>query len=110
MFDGRSQEAGWKYYPAPPLIERFVAAGVPFTNCVGTARRSEHVAYESSVLRTFPADSGVDSLQAYRGADPAPGPARCTATDEGVVVSGPGDITLTVGEITPESRDHVSGS
>jgi histidinol-phosphatase (PHP family) len=56
-------------YPAPPLIERFVAAGVPFTTA-SDAHRAEHVAYQSSALRSFLEDSGVDSLQAYQARTP----------------------------------------
>ena len=36
-------------YPAPPLLERFVDAGVPFTTA-SDAHRSEHVADHSSEL------------------------------------------------------------
>jgi histidinol-phosphatase (PHP family) len=56
-------------YPAPPLIERFVAAGVPFTTA-SDAHRSEHVAYHSSTLRSVLAGFGIDSLQAYHAREP----------------------------------------
>jgi histidinol-phosphatase (PHP family) len=51
-------------YPAPPLIERFLAAGVPFTTA-SDAHRSEHVAFQSSALRSLLTDFGIRSLQAY---------------------------------------------
>jgi histidinol-phosphatase (PHP family) len=58
-------------YPAPPLIERFIAAGVPFTTA-SDAHKSEHVAYRSSALRSLLADSGIESLQAYEARTPHP--------------------------------------
>jgi histidinol-phosphatase (PHP family) len=56
-------------YPARPLIDRFVAAGVPFTTA-SDAHRGEHVAYHSPALHSLLADSGIESLQAYRARSP----------------------------------------
>lgn len=56
-------------YPAPPLLERFVAAGVPFTTA-SDAHRSIEVADRTRELREFLANAGVDSLQAYRARKP----------------------------------------
>jgi histidinol-phosphatase (PHP family) len=51
-------------YPARPLMDRFAAAGVPFTTA-SDAHRAEHVADHSSELRELLSESGIDSLQAY---------------------------------------------
>ena len=51
-------------YPAPPLIDRFAAAGVPFTTA-SDAHQTEHVADHSAALHALLLESGVDSLQAY---------------------------------------------
>ncbi len=51
-------------YPAPPLLERFAAAGVPFTTA-SDAHRADHVADRSSELFELLAASGITSLQAY---------------------------------------------
>jgi histidinol-phosphatase (PHP family) len=56
-------------YPAPPLIDRFVSAGVPFTTA-SDAHRSEHVADNSPALRALLSESGIDSLQAYSARKP----------------------------------------
>ncbi|MFZ0666028.1 MAG: histidinol-phosphatase [Acidimicrobiales bacterium] len=56
-------------YPAPPLLERFVRAGVPFTTA-SDAHKSVHVADRSHELEKFLRSAGIDSLQAYRGRKP----------------------------------------
>jgi histidinol-phosphatase (PHP family) len=56
-------------YPAPPLIDSFVAAGVPFTTA-SDAHQVEHVAYHSPALRTLLAEFGINSLQAYDARTP----------------------------------------
>jgi histidinol-phosphatase (PHP family) len=52
-------------YPAPPLLERFSAAGVPFTTA-SDAHRREHVADHGPELRELLGSVGVEKLQAYR--------------------------------------------
>jgi histidinol-phosphatase (PHP family) len=66
--------AGWRkpvreQYPAVPLLERFVARGVPLTTA-SDAHRLEQVADEAGALRSLLGSVGVDSLQAYRGRVP----------------------------------------
>jgi histidinol-phosphatase (PHP family) len=56
-------------YPAPPLLDCFVGAGVPFTTA-SDAHRSIEVADRSHELRQFLLGAGVDSLQAYRARKP----------------------------------------
>jgi histidinol-phosphatase (PHP family) len=62
--------AGWRKpvgeaYPAPGLLERFAAAGVPFTTA-SDAHRLEHVADHADELRALLAGVGVAELRAYR--------------------------------------------
>ena len=68
--------AGWRkpvgeQYPALPLLERFVARGVPLTTA-SDAHRQEQVADRADGLRDLLAAVGVDSLQGYRGREPHP--------------------------------------
>jgi histidinol-phosphatase (PHP family) len=56
-------------YPAPPLIERFVAAGVPFTTA-SDAHEVGHVAFHAAALRSLLFEAGIDSLQAYKARTP----------------------------------------
>jgi histidinol-phosphatase (PHP family) len=68
--------AGWRkpvgeQYPAVPLLERFVARGVPLTTA-SDAHRLEQVADQADVLRGILDTVGVDTLQAYRGRVPHP--------------------------------------
>jgi len=70
--------AGWRkpageQYPAAPLLERFVAAGVPLTTA-SDAHELETVADRSGELRALLEAAGVDELQAYRGRRPRPAP------------------------------------
>ncbi|HUC03807.1 MAG TPA: histidinol-phosphatase [Acidimicrobiales bacterium] len=63
--------AGWRkpvaeQYPALPLLERFVAHGVPLTTA-SDAHELEHVADQADALRRLLAGVGVDTLHAYRG-------------------------------------------
>jgi histidinol-phosphatase (PHP family) len=66
--------AGWRkpvgeQYPAIPLLERFVAHGVPLTTA-SDAHRQEQVADQAGALRTILGGVGVDTLQAYRNRTP----------------------------------------
>jgi histidinol-phosphatase (PHP family) len=68
--------AGWRkpvgeQYPAVPLLERFVARGVPLTTA-SDAHRLEHVADRAGELRDILGSVGVDTLQAYKGRVPHP--------------------------------------
>ena len=61
--------AGWRKpvaeaYPAPPLLERFRARGVPVTTA-SDAHRSSEVGYRFDDLAQLLAASGYDSLTAY---------------------------------------------
>ncbi len=58
-------------YPALPLLERFVARGVPLTTA-SDAHRLEHVADQADTLRSLLGAVGVDTLQAYSGRQPRP--------------------------------------
>jgi histidinol-phosphatase (PHP family) len=63
--------AGWRkpvgeQYPAIPLLERFVARGVPLTTA-SDAHRLAQVADEAGALRALLKSVGVSSLQGYRG-------------------------------------------
>ena len=51
-------------YPAPPLLERFAAAGVPFTTASDADKR-DHVADHSSELFELLDSAGIASLRAY---------------------------------------------
>jgi histidinol-phosphatase (PHP family) len=83
--------AGWRkpvaeQFPTLPLLERFVARGVPLTTA-SDAHRLIHVAEHGDDLRGLLATVGVDSLQGYRArqphavpvSDPAPAPAAAPA-------------------------------
>ena len=70
--------AGWRkpvgeQYPAVPLLERFVAHGVPLTTA-SDAHRLEQVADHAAALRALLDQVGVDSLCRFEGrtAHPAP--------------------------------------
>jgi len=56
-------------YPAPDLLARFAAAGVPFTTA-SDAHRLDRVAECRSELRDLLATAGCTTLQAYRGRTP----------------------------------------
>jgi histidinol-phosphatase (PHP family) len=63
--------AGWRkpvgeVYPAPSLLARFHAAGVPVTTA-SDAHRLEHVAEHREDLAALLAAAGYDHLAAYRG-------------------------------------------
>lgn len=66
--------AGWRKpaaeeYPAPPLLARFHAAGVPITTA-SDAHTVDVVAQRSDDLKTIVTAAGYDSLQAYRARKP----------------------------------------
>jgi len=66
--------AGWRKpvgeeYPAPPLLERFVARGVPLTTA-SDAHTLPDVAERADDLRSLLAAAGVDSLRAFRARRP----------------------------------------
>jgi histidinol-phosphatase (PHP family) len=66
--------AGWRkpvgeQYPALPLLERFVARGVPLTTA-SDAHRQEQVADRAAGLREILDAAGVESLQGYRNRVP----------------------------------------
>jgi histidinol-phosphatase (PHP family) len=66
--------AGWRKpvaeeYPAPPLLERFVRAGVPLTTA-SDAHVLPDVADRADDLRGLLRAAGVDHLQAYRDRRP----------------------------------------
>ncbi len=67
-------------YPAPPLLERFAAAGVPFTTA-SDAHRREHVADRSSELSALLSAAGVGSLQAYSKRQPSSVPLLSEGSD-----------------------------
>jgi histidinol-phosphatase (PHP family) len=56
-------------YPAPDLLARFAAAGVPFTTA-SDAHRLDRVAERGDELRALLATVGCTSLQAYRDRTP----------------------------------------
>jgi len=56
-------------YPAPALLARFAAAGVPFTTA-SDAHRLDRVAERRDEVRSLLATVGCTSLQAYRGRRP----------------------------------------
>jgi histidinol-phosphatase (PHP family) len=56
-------------YPAPPLLDRFASAGVPFTTA-SDAHQESHVADHQGELRLLLASAGIDSLQAYEKRQP----------------------------------------
>ena len=56
-------------YPAPDLLARFAAAGVPFTTA-SDAHRLGRVAERGDELRSLLAGVGCGTLQAYRGRSP----------------------------------------
>jgi histidinol-phosphatase (PHP family) len=56
-------------YPAPDLLARFAAAGVPFTTA-SDAHRLDRVAERRDEVRSLLATVGCTSLQAYRGRKP----------------------------------------
>ncbi|MGH9149559.1 MAG: PHP domain-containing protein [Acidimicrobiales bacterium] len=63
--------AGWlkpaaEAYPAPALLARFHAAGVPVTTA-SDAHRVDRVAYRSADLRALVAAAGYEHLHAFRG-------------------------------------------
>jgi histidinol-phosphatase (PHP family) len=60
-------------YPAPPLLARLAAAGVPFTTA-SDAHRLEQVAECRDELRDLLATVGCTTLQAYRVRAPCPVP------------------------------------
>ena len=82
--------AGWRkpvgeQYPALPLLERFVARGVPLTTA-SDAHRQEHVADRADGLRDLLDAVGVDFLQGVPGPGTAPGrggQACCTRRAKG---------------------------
>ena len=75
--------AGWRKpvgeeYPAPPLLRRFVAQGVPLTTA-SDAHTLPDVAERADDLRSILVAAGVDSLRGFRGRRPldvpvSPGP------------------------------------
>jgi histidinol-phosphatase (PHP family) len=56
-------------YPAPDLLARFVAKGVPLTTA-SDAHAADLVADRGDALRALLADAGCDQLQAYRARQP----------------------------------------
>jgi histidinol-phosphatase (PHP family) len=76
--------AGWRKpvgeaYPAPGLLERLVAAGVPLTTA-SDAHRLEHVADRARDLRALLDGVGVSTLRAYRGRRPHDIPVAAVAS------------------------------
>ncbi|HEX2039589.1 MAG TPA: PHP domain-containing protein [Acidimicrobiales bacterium] len=68
--------AGWRKpvgeeYPAPPLLARFKARGVPVTTA-SDAHEVATVAHRADDLRAVLAAAGYDELQAYRQRTPHP--------------------------------------
>jgi histidinol-phosphatase (PHP family) len=68
--------AGWRkpvqeQYPARPLLQRFVARGVPLTTA-SDAHKLDHVADRSSSLRELLDDVGVTTLCAFERRRPRP--------------------------------------
>jgi histidinol-phosphatase (PHP family) len=82
--------AGWRKpvgeeYPAPPLLRRFVAHGVPLTTA-SDAHTLPDVAERSDDLRSLLTAAGVDTLRGYRNRKPqdvavAPVPTTAAADD-----------------------------
>jgi histidinol-phosphatase (PHP family) len=63
--------AGWRKpaaeaYPAPDLLARFAAAGVPVTTA-SDAHRGDRVGERRADVARLLADAGIDTLAAYRG-------------------------------------------
>jgi histidinol-phosphatase (PHP family) len=85
--------AGWRKpageeYPAPPLLERFVARGIPLTTA-SDAHTLPDVADRAGDMRLLLAAAGVTDLQGYRDRRPHPVPvspvdATLTAAEPGV--------------------------
>jgi histidinol-phosphatase (PHP family) len=81
-------------YPAPPLLARFAAAGVPFTTA-SDAHRSDHVADRAKDLSALLTGAGVDTLRAYSERRPTvvplatPDAAPQQPASSGPAVSGP---------------------
>jgi histidinol-phosphatase (PHP family) len=78
--------AGWRKpvdeaYPAPPLLARFVARGVPLTTA-SDAHRISHVAHRAADLAGMLSTLGVRSLRAFRSRRPMDVPV-------GAMVPGP---------------------
>jgi histidinol-phosphatase (PHP family) len=66
--------AGWRKpvgeeYPAPPLLRRFVAAGVPLTTA-SDAHTLPDVAERADDLRGLLTAAGVDTLRGFRARQP----------------------------------------
>ena len=66
--------AGWRkpvgeQYPARPLLDRFVAAGVPLTTA-SDAHHCDQVAARADDLRDLLSSVGVDTLQGFRARQP----------------------------------------
>ena len=59
-----SPRRGIEVYPAPPLLERFAAAGVPFTTA-SDAHGVGHVADRADDLRAVLAAAGITELQSF---------------------------------------------
>ena len=75
--------AGWRKpvgeaYPAPPLLERFVARGVPVTTA-SDAHQLAHVADRADALAGLLDAAGITTLRAFRGRAPREVPARAEA-------------------------------
>jgi histidinol-phosphatase (PHP family) len=86
--------AGWRKpvgeeYPAPPLLRRYIAQGVPLTTA-SDAHALPDVAYRAEDLRSLLGAAGVTSLRGFRDrlphevplATPAPGPSTASGTDQ----------------------------
>ena len=70
--------AGWRKpmgeaYPAPDLLSRFFAKGVPVTTA-SDAHRLEDVAWRAADLKPLVAAAGYDSLVSFRARRPTPVP------------------------------------
>jgi len=80
--------AGWRKpvgeeYPAPPLLRRFVAQGVPLTTA-SDAHTLPDVAERADDLRGLLTAAGVDTLRGFRGRKPRDVPvAPAPAADDG---------------------------
>jgi histidinol-phosphatase (PHP family) len=79
--------AGWRkpaaeQYPAWPLLERFVAAGVPLTTA-SDAHQLDRVADRADDLRALLDRAGVGTLQAFRRRRPHPVPVAVPAATGG---------------------------
>jgi histidinol-phosphatase (PHP family) len=69
-----ANSAGWRKpaaeaYPAPDLLARFRAAGVPVTTA-SDAHELPTVAHRACELRQLVADAGYETLTAFRGRTP----------------------------------------